>query len=145
MWWPLIIIPASPPSCVYTKMPSVLISEDGAEKRYAAARSATRDAFTAAFAAMEFLANSGRGYRMQGRNPSRNVRGGCVLMISKNQLRLMSFASLVRVTLFVFAFIALGVCAQAQEADVAKKLQGFDAYMDQTLKDWNTPGVGVGI
>jgi CubicO group peptidase (beta-lactamase class C family) len=66
-------------------------------------------------------------------------------MISKNQLRLMSFASLVRVTLFVFAFIALGVCAQAQEADVAKKLQGFDAYMEQTLKDWNTPGVGVGI
>src|SRR5207248_11403722 len=26
-----------------------------------------------------------------------------------------------------------------------KKLQGFDAYMEQTLKDWNTPGVGVGI
>ncbi|PYU10073.1 MAG: penicillin-binding protein, partial [Acidobacteria bacterium] len=38
-----------------------------------------------------------------------------------------------------------GVAARAQDADVAKKLQGFDAYMEQTLKDWNTPGVGVGI
>lgn len=25
------------------------------------------------------------------------------------------------------------------------KLQGFDAYMRKTLKDWNAPGVGVGI
>ncbi|PYT96619.1 MAG: penicillin-binding protein [Acidobacteria bacterium] len=41
--------------------------------------------------------------------------------------------------------MACGVAARGQEADVAKKLQGFDAYMEQTLKDWNTPGVGVGI
>ncbi|OLC97698.1 MAG: penicillin-binding protein [Acidobacteria bacterium] len=41
--------------------------------------------------------------------------------------------------------MAFGVAARAQAPDVSKKLEGFDAYMEQTLKDWNTPGVGVGI
>ena len=35
--------------------------------------------------------------------------------------------------------------SRAQEADIASKLNGFDAYMEQVLKDWNTPGIGVGI
>ena len=35
--------------------------------------------------------------------------------------------------------------AAAQEIDVAQRLQGFDAYIAKTLKDWNAPGVGVGI
>lgn len=56
----------------------------------------------------------------------------------KNKLR-------VRTGLFAFVLMVCGVAARAQDADVAKKLQGFDAYMEQTLKDWNTPGVGVGI
>jgi len=51
----------------------------------------------------------------------------------------------VRIVLFAVALMVCGVAARAQDADVAKKLQGFDAYMEQTLKDWNTPGVGVGI
>ena len=38
-----------------------------------------------------------------------------------------------------------GLSAYAQDQDITKKLQGFDAYMEQTLKDWNTPGIGVGI
>ena len=42
-----------------------------------------------------------------------------------------------------FLLSALTVCAQ--ELDVSKKLEGFDAYMEQLLKDWNTPGIGVGI
>ena len=29
--------------------------------------------------------------------------------------------------------------------DIIKKLQGFDAYVEQTIKDWNTPGIAVGI
>ena len=29
--------------------------------------------------------------------------------------------------------------------DIIKKLQGFDAYVEQAIKDWNTPGIGVGI
>jgi CubicO group peptidase (beta-lactamase class C family) len=35
--------------------------------------------------------------------------------------------------------------ARAQAPDVTSKLSGFDSYMEQTLKDWNTPGIGVGI
>jgi CubicO group peptidase (beta-lactamase class C family) len=51
----------------------------------------------------------------------------------------------VRVSALAVALITCAIAARAQDADVAKKLQGFDAYMEQTLKDWNTPGVGVGI
>jgi hypothetical protein len=35
----------------------------------------------------------------------------------------------------------LGLAARAQDADVTSKLQGFDSYMEQALKDWNTPGI----
>src|SRR5207245_8566141 len=35
--------------------------------------------------------------------------------------------------------------ARAQAPDITKKLDGFDSYMSQILKDWNTPGIGVGI
>jgi CubicO group peptidase (beta-lactamase class C family) len=38
-----------------------------------------------------------------------------------------------------------GLAAQDLDKDVAKKLQGFDAYMAKILKDWNAPGIGVGI
>jgi CubicO group peptidase (beta-lactamase class C family) len=51
----------------------------------------------------------------------------------------------VPVVLFALAVMTWGIVARGQESDIAKKLQGFDAYMEQTLKDWNTPGVGVGI
>jgi len=33
----------------------------------------------------------------------------------------------------------------AQAEDVTSRLQGFDSYMEKTLKDWNAPGVAVGI
>jgi CubicO group peptidase (beta-lactamase class C family) len=46
----------------------------------------------------------------------------------------------VALTLMIFA-----PAARAQDPDIAKKLGDFDAYMAQTLKDWNTPGIGVGI
>jgi len=35
--------------------------------------------------------------------------------------------------------------AAAQNINVTQALEGFDAYMAKTLKDWNAPGVGVGI
>jgi CubicO group peptidase (beta-lactamase class C family) len=47
-------------------------------------------------------------------------------------------------TLF-FALVTYGLAARAQESDVSKKLEGLDAYMEQVLKDWNTPGIGVGV
>ena len=31
------------------------------------------------------------------------------------------------------------------QTDITEKLQGFDAEMEKLLKDWNAPGVGVGI
>ena len=53
------------------------------------------------------------------------------------------------IVLFVFTFT---LCAQApaqQPAkpaiDVEQRLAGFDAFMEKTLKDWNAPGIGVGI
>src|SRR5881296_1092320 len=33
----------------------------------------------------------------------------------------------------------------AQDLDVSKRLEGFDDYMAKVLKDWNGPGIGVGI
>jgi len=45
--------------------------------------------------------------------------------------------------------LVLGVVAPAfaqdQGAQVATKLQGFDAFMEKVLKDWKAPGIGVGI
>jgi CubicO group peptidase (beta-lactamase class C family) len=43
--------------------------------------------------------------------------------------------------------LCLGTHARAQDrsAEVAQKLQGFDAFMEKVLKDWNAPGVGVGV
>ena len=48
-------------------------------------------------------------------------------------------------TLALIAALTCALAAQAPDADVAKKLDGFDAYMAKVLKDWNGPGIGVGI
>jgi CubicO group peptidase (beta-lactamase class C family) len=47
--------------------------------------------------------------------------------------------------LVVSIFLALQPRLTAQDQDIAKKLRGFDAYMAKVLKDWNAPGIGVGI
>ncbi len=48
--------------------------------------------------------------------------------------------------LFLLAFaVVLPVRAQDKSAEVAGKLQGFDTFMEKTMKDWNAPGIGVGI
>jgi CubicO group peptidase (beta-lactamase class C family) len=41
--------------------------------------------------------------------------------------------------------LAAGQSPQAQEKEIAKRLQGFDGYMAKILQDWNAPAVGVGI
>src|SRR5437660_5703040 len=66
-------------------------------------------------------------------------------MIFGSKFRFKSVANYLRVALVAFAVMTFGVATRGQEAEIAKKLQGFDAYVEQTLKDWNTPGVGVGI
>jgi CubicO group peptidase (beta-lactamase class C family) len=45
----------------------------------------------------------------------------------------------------IFCLAISAPMARAQSPDVASKLGDFDAYMNQVLKDWNTPGIGVGI
>ncbi len=58
---------------------------------------------------------------------------------------------LIRVTLRIFfCVVAVGSIGpapitHAQTPDVTNRLTGFDTYMEQVLKDWNTPGIGVGI
>lgn len=47
--------------------------------------------------------------------------------------------------LSTFGLMGGGHVARAQTLDVASKLNGFDSYIQQVLKDWNTPGMGVGI
>ena len=52
-----------------------------------------------------------------------------------------------RALVAVFALVALasGAALHAQGIDAAKRLRGFDAYMEKVLKDWNAPAVGVGV
>src|ERR1041384_5197957 len=44
----------------------------------------------------------------------------------------------------VLAFTSCIVVAQQQES-VEARLKGFDTYMEQVMKDWNAPGIGIGI
>ena len=42
------------------------------------------------------------------------------------------------------ALIPGSVIAQQQES-IETRLKGFDSYMEQVMKDWNAPGIGIGI
>ena len=52
------------------------------------------------------------------------------------------------ISVLVFALCTL---SNAQDkltqnaVDMTQKLAGFDAFMEKTLKDWNAPGIGVGV
>src|SRR6478672_1764689 len=50
-----------------------------------------------------------------------------------------------RIVVSVLAVTISSATANAQQRSVDSRLQGFDAYMAQVLKDWNVPGIGVGI
>src|ERR1700712_5275900 len=41
--------------------------------------------------------------------------------------------------------LLLATAAFSQTGDPLQKLNGFDGWMEKTLKDWNAPGVGIGI
>ncbi len=47
-------------------------------------------------------------------------------------------------TIVLLALVA-GTALNAQDKAWDKKLKGFDAYMTKVMKDWNAPGIGVGI
>jgi len=55
------------------------------------------------------------------------------------------FRVLAVLSVFVLAASTFGPGLGAQDQAVAKKLAGFDAYMTRLLKDWNAPGIGVGV
>ena len=61
------------------------------------------------------------------------------------QLRPTRLANSAGIFSFTLALMIFGLAARAQEPEISNKLQGFDSYMEQVLKDWNTPGIGVGI
>src|SRR6266853_2834029 len=91
--------------------------------------------------------------------PSKILRGDFGLMFCDNKYQsLQNKAGFTRkiyrsnraayATIVLAATLLLMVCepgARAQAQDVTSKLSGFDSYMEQVLKDWNTPGIGVGI
>ena len=66
-------------------------------------------------------------------------------MLIETKLRSNRAGSSVRMVIVTLVLLIFGVGAHAQDQEVANKLQGFDSYMEQTLKDWNTPGIGVGV
>ncbi|HXO61287.1 MAG TPA: serine hydrolase domain-containing protein, partial [Candidatus Acidoferrales bacterium] len=51
----------------------------------------------------------------------------------------------IRALTVALAVMIFGFSDRAQDREIADKLRGFDSYMEQVLKDWNTPGIGVGI
>src|SRR5436853_6797234 len=58
-------------------------------------------------------------------------------------------------TAFRLAIVAFGIGALVvissgsviaqQQGSIESRLKGFDAYMEQVMKAWNAPGIGVGI
>ncbi len=72
-------------------------------------------------------------------------RGDSGLMLIETKLRSNRTGSSVRMVIVTLVLLIFGVGAHAQDQEIANKLQGFDSYMEQVLKDWNTPGIGVGI
>src|SRR5213593_2370717 len=50
-----------------------------------------------------------------------------------------------RIISLLVALCLIAARISAQQTSVDSKLQGFDAYMAQVIKDWNAPGIGIGI
>lgn len=63
-----------------------------------------------------------------------NKRHPCVRLMFANIL-----------TLVLLISFSAPAFAQDDSQKVAQKLQGFDGYMEKVLKDWNAPGIGLGI
>ncbi len=68
-----------------------------------------------------------------------------MLFDSKQRQRFVRFTLVSFFSVVTVGFICSASVTRAQTLDVTSKLNGFDAYMEQLLKDWNTPGIGVGI
>src|SRR5262245_24019073 len=71
---------------------------------------------------------------------------GVMCSSERQQLSRLMLSSKFVVGLLILAiWFGIPVHAQDKNADIAQKLQGFDEFMGKVLKDWNAPGIGVGI
>ena len=48
-------------------------------------------------------------------------------------------------SLIVALALTSSIAVAQQQASIESRLQGFDSYMEQVMKDWNAPGIGIGI
>ena len=55
------------------------------------------------------------------------------------------FTNMLSTLLLGLLVLSMAQALFAQDKDITKRLQGFDVYMQTILKDWNAPGIGVGI
>jgi CubicO group peptidase (beta-lactamase class C family) len=53
--------------------------------------------------------------------------------------------SLLTVTMVLAVFASPLRAAEVKAPDPARRLDGFDAYMQKVVKDWNVPGIGVAV
>jgi CubicO group peptidase (beta-lactamase class C family) len=70
------------------------------------------------------------------------------MLFRKEFCKKLRSTQIVRSVVFCALIFCLAISAPlavTQTTDVSAKLGDFDAYMNQILKDWNTPGIGVGI
>jgi len=80
---------------------------------------------------------------MYKRNLDYNIGDKSMLILSENKssFRMMCLGTFV---IFLIALTNLQVlCAQGEET--TEKLEGFDQYVEKILKDWNAPGLAVGV
>jgi CubicO group peptidase (beta-lactamase class C family) len=49
------------------------------------------------------------------------------------------------ISVFLFLMLTAGLATNGQTYNLDESLDGFDKYIKQVMKDWNTPGIGVGI
>src|SRR5437667_10298867 len=52
---------------------------------------------------------------------------------------------LIAVTVVLAALSSPLRAAEVKTPDPARRLEGFDAYMQKVVKDWNVPGIGVAV
>ena len=51
----------------------------------------------------------------------------------------------VLLTLVLVLGFNIPIRAQDKSVDISQKLQGFDAFMEKTMKEWNGVGIGLGV
>lgn len=66
-------------------------------------------------------------------------------MREKTEGRTTRITKILGALLLGLSVLSWAQAVSAQDTDVNKRLKGFDTYMQAIMKDWNAPGIGVGI